>query len=174
MHSYLLSDKQKNANISEQVITGEKDSTSSILISSSHNESDIDEFVPERVISKTDDFESDDKDVTSEDLEEVQEVQKILEYLLQCPVNLSDTESCPEPSSSTVIVRPVLERRIIILMFYLLMNLITSILKEHILKQGCLSIFTCIYMFIIRLQYVHVSITTKCCDYIVYYVTMLL
>ena len=100
MHSHLLSDKEKNANISEQVFIGEKD-LNSILISSSDNESDIDELVSERVISETDDFEPHDKDVTSEDLEEEQEVQKILERLLKRPVNLSDTESCPEPSSST-------------------------------------------------------------------------
>ena len=58
---------KKNANISENL-------NSSILISSSDNESDIDELVPERVISETDDFEPDEKDITSEDLEEEQEV----------------------------------------------------------------------------------------------------
>ena len=73
----------------------------SILISWSDNEFDIDKLVPERVFSDTDNFEPDDKDITSEDLEEEQEVQKILECLLKHPVNLSDTESCPEPSSST-------------------------------------------------------------------------
>ena len=41
MQSHLLSDKEKNANISE------KDLNSSILISSSDNGSDIDELVPE-------------------------------------------------------------------------------------------------------------------------------
>ena len=101
IHNHLLSDKEKNANISEQVITGEKDLNFSILISSSDNEFDIDELVPERVFSDTDDFEPDDKDISSEDLEEGQEVQKILEHLLKRPVNLSDTESCSEPSSST-------------------------------------------------------------------------
>ena len=58
-------------------------------------------MVPERVFRDTDNFELGDKDITSEDLEEEQEVQKILERLLERPVNLSDTESCPEPSSST-------------------------------------------------------------------------
>ena len=101
IHSHLLLDKEKNANISEQVITGEKDLNFSILISSSDNESDIDELVPERVFSDVDDFEPDDKDITSEDLEEKQEVQKILKCLIKHLVNLSDTESCPEPSSST-------------------------------------------------------------------------
>ena len=55
-------------------------------------------LVPKRVTS---DFEPDNKDITSEGLEEEQEVQKILERLLKRPVNISDTESCPERSSST-------------------------------------------------------------------------
>ena len=71
------------------------------MISSSDNKSDVDELVPERVISDTDDFEPGSKDIASEDLEEEQEVQKILESLLKHPVNLSDTESCPELSSRT-------------------------------------------------------------------------
>ena len=101
IHRHLLSDKDKNTHISEQTITIERDIHSPVLISSSDNESDIDELVPERVTSDTDDFEPDNKDISSEDLEEEQEVQKILERLLKHPVNISDTESCPELSSST-------------------------------------------------------------------------
>ena len=44
-----------------------------------------------------------------------------------------------------------IEGRIISLLFYRLMNLIMSVLKEHTLKQGGMSIVTCIDMFIIRL-----------------------
>ena len=151
MHSHLLSDKKKNANISEQVITGEKNLNFSILISSSDNESDIDELVPERVISETDDFEPDEKDITSQNLEEEQEVQKILKCLLKCPVNLSDTESCPEPSSSTSDSETIVREEDHKSIFYLLMNLIMSVFKEHILKQGGMLIVTSIYTLIIRL-----------------------